>query len=833
MKDEDVHKTAFRTHDGHYEFLVMPFGLMNAPATFQSLMNDVFRPYLRKFVLVFFDDILIYSKTEQSHVEHVQQVLGTLADHKLYANFKKCAFGQANISYLGHLISEEGVKMDPDKVQAIVEWPQPTNLRELRGFLGLTGYYRKFVAHYAQIASPLTQQLRKDSFGWTGEATEAFEQLKKTMINPPVLVSSDFQQDFVVEADASGYGLGAVLMQGNKPVAFFSKLLGLQARQKSVYEKELMAICLAVIKWKHYLLGRRFVVRTDQQSLRYLLQQREINPDYQKWVRKLLGFNFEVQFKPGVANRVADALSRKQNGEVELGELISVSQIDWKKLNEEISGSSELQQIKKCLELQGAEYAGFRLQDGELWYKERRVIPKTSSFIPLLLTHNHDSVVGGHAGEVKTYLRLAAEWYWSGMRKTVSNYVRHCSVCQQQKALQRSPAGLLQPLPIPSQVWEDVTMDFVEGLPLSKGVDSILVVVDRFSKYGHFIGLRHPFTAATVADRFMREVVRLHGFPSSIVSDRDRVFLSHFWQELFRIHGTTLKRSTSYHPQTDGQSEIVNKGVESYLRCFIAGKPKTWAQWLPWAEYSYNAAPHMSTKLSPFQVLYGREPPRLMKVSGGQTQVDSLEEWLQERNSVLEDLRFNLVRAQLRMKQTADGKRREEQFDPGEWVYIKLQPYRQISIARRSNEKLSARFYGPFEIIKKIGQVAYKLDLPPDAKIHPVFHVSQLKKHVGDAPVIPSIPPQLTAELELQVEPEAVIAVRRVYEQGRVTLEVLIKWEGLSREESTWEDAELLHQRFPLFHLEDKVGLWEAGNVIDPHGGPAVQMYSRRRVKGK
>ncbi|XP_057252042.1 uncharacterized protein LOC130592021 [Beta vulgaris subsp. vulgaris] len=833
LKPEDTHKTAFRTHEGHYEFLVMPFGLTNAPATFQSLMNEVFRPFLRKFVLVFFDDILVYSANEKDHECHLGMVLQTLEANQLFVNLKKCEIGLPEVAYLGHKVSGEGVAADYEKIRAMVEWEPPKNLKELRGFLGLTGYYRKFVAHYAHIAQPLTAQLKKDAFGWTEEADQAFRALKTAMTNTPVLALPNFKIPFILETDASGYGVGAVLMQNNHPIAFYSKLLGPRSQARSVYEKELMAICLAIQKWRHYLLGRHFIVRTDQQSLKFIMQQREIGSQYQRWVSKLMGLDFEIQYKPGPSNNVADALSRKHSGEVELGSTECRQEVDWEELCQEIKQDQTLQKITAEVQEDPGAHPYFSVVEGRLLYKGRVVIPQNSVFVQSLLEENHDSPTGGHSGDLKTYLRLATSWYWVGMRGDVTKYVRRCGVCQQFKATNLSPAGLLQPLPLPRLVWEEITMDFIEGLPRSKGCDTVFVVVDRLTKYAHFLTLKHPFTAYTVAGVFIKEIVRLHGFPSSIVSDRDRIFMSLFWKELFRLHGTTLKRSTAYHPQTDGQTEIVNKCLEAYLRCFTSGQPRQWATWLHWAEFWYNSSPHLSTKITPFKALYGRDPPQLIRLGRGHTAVDSVETLLLEREAILDDLRLNLIKSQQRMSKYANQKRRQEAYEIGDRVYLKLQPYRQQSLARRPFEKLAPRFYGPFTITQRIGAVAYKLALPPHSKLHPVFHVSQLKKAVGEVQAVAELPSNISSDLEWLAEPEAVLDIRTVGSPSSPRVEVLIKWQQSSNFEATWEEFHSIQRRFPHFHLEDKVSVWDRGNVTNPIRPPILVTYQRRGKRGK
>lgn len=268
---EDRMKTSFRIHLGHFEFTVLPFGLSNASATFQSTMNQVFQPLLQKYVIVFFDDILIYSKSWETHIDHLEVVFELLRRHSFFIRESKCSFELEELAYLGFIISTTGISPDSDKIHAVTNWPTPKTAKQFRAFLGLTGYYRRFVGQYALIAVPLTNLLRKEGFVWSDEAQEAFEQLKIALTSALVLVFPNFNIPFIVEMDVCGVGIGAILLQLKHPIAYFSKKLSLQHQQASTYSKELWALIEAIHKWRHYLLGSEFVIRTDHSSLKNLL----------------------------------------------------------------------------------------------------------------------------------------------------------------------------------------------------------------------------------------------------------------------------------------------------------------------------------------------------------------------------------------------------------------------------------------------------------------------------------------------------------------------------------------------------------------------------------
>ncbi|GJV00617.1 ty3-gypsy retrotransposon protein [Tanacetum coccineum] len=565
---------------------------------------------------------------------------------------------------------------------------------------------------------------------------------------------------FVVEADASGFGIGAVLLQNKRAIAYFSQVLGPRARLKSVYERELMAIVLAI--------------------------------QHQRWLSKLVGYDFEIQYRPGIENSVADALSRRGE-DPKLAALSIPWVIDWQELVREITRDPQLSTIRGHLTKGESAPDGYSMDGQRLLDNGRLAIPRYSPWIPKRFHEFHNSVVGGHYGALKTQRRKAKEVYWVGMKKDIEKLVAECDICQWQKYSTMAPNGLLQPLNLPTRVWAEITMDFIDGLPKSEGCTVILVVVDR-------------------------------------LVNRDRVFLSHFWRELFKLQGTNLKRS-SYHPQTDGQSEVVNRSVETYLRCFASDTPKQWARWLSWAEYWYNTSYHTSMNMTPFKVLYGRDPPHLIYYGSVPSPVFEVDRYLEERDCILKELKEHLLRAQERMKKQADKHRTDVEFEVGDWVYIKLQPYRQHSLAMRRNEKLSPKYFGPYQVLERVGKVAYKLELPTTARIHSVFHISQLKKMKNPTITRQELPAGLTEDMELILVPDRVEGVREGKSSSKEEREVLIKWKDLPTHEATWELYSTIQKQFPDFHLEDKVAVWE-GSIDKTRFRETYQRRPRHKWRG-
>jgi hypothetical protein len=312
VQEKDVQKMAFRTRYGHYEFLVMPFGLTNAPAAFMDMMNRIFRELVDRCVVVFIDDILIYSKSQEEHEEHLQTVKSVLRKHQLFAKFKKCEFWLDNVAFLGHTVTKEGIAVDPGKVEVVVNWVRPTNAHKVQSFLGLAGYYRRFVEGFSRLAAPLTRLTRKnEKFQWSEECEQSFQELKQRLVTAPVLTLPSGSDGFVIYSDASHKGLGCVLMQQGKVIAYASRQLKTYERNYPTHDLELAAVVFALKIWQHYLYGERCEIYTDHKSLKYFFTQKEINMRQRRWLELLKDYDCTINYHLGKANVVADALSRK------------------------------------------------------------------------------------------------------------------------------------------------------------------------------------------------------------------------------------------------------------------------------------------------------------------------------------------------------------------------------------------------------------------------------------------------------------------------------------------------------------------------------------------
>jgi hypothetical protein len=449
---------------------------------------------------------------------------------------------------MGHIVGKDGVRVDPKKIEAMQNWPRPKNLKRLCGFLGLTGYYHKFVQNYGKIVAPLTTLLKKNAFRSTPAIGQSFQALKEVMCTTLVLALLDFTKTFVLECDASRKGIWAVLMQDGQPLDFTSKHLSERHLGQSIYEKEMLVILHAVDLWCPYLLGQRFQIKTDHQSLKYFIDQRISSLEQQKWVTKLFGYDYEIIYKKGKENVVVDALSRKYEEEESLFSIsFIVANLIANCLPGMVAKSQNFQPIQKMQHDPQAS-PGYSWHNEEFRYKGRLYLSKQSTLKSTVLSEFHASPTTGHSSFTKTYERVKHSFFWYGMKQDICTFVAECDTCQCNKGETVKTPDTLQTLLIPPTIWMDISMDFIVGLPKSSNKLVVMVVVDRLSKYAHLCALQHSFTASTVAQIFMDIIFKLHGMPHSIVSDRDPTFTNNFWQELFRLQGTQLHLSTTYHP---------------------------------------------------------------------------------------------------------------------------------------------------------------------------------------------------------------------------------------------------------------------------------------------
>ena len=1129
----DRHKTAFTTSRGLYEYNVLPMGLCNSPAVFMQLMNDTFSEYLNEFVLVFLDDIVVYSKTLEEHTRHLRKVFSKLREQRLFVKLSKSELCRKEVEFLGHYVGENGIRVMEDKIEAIRDWPAPANMRELRAFLGLAGYYRRFVKGYSDIALPLSDLIRttagsrfRDHWGEPQEV--AFARLKQALQDTPVLELPDPKLPFVINCDASGYAVGAVLQQdkgnGLRPISFMSKKMNAAETRYPVHEQELLAILTALQLWRHHLHGtaQPTRVKTDHKSLVHFQTQPMLSGRQTRWMETLSQFNYEIEYVKGEDNVVADAMSRRSDhndgsvpeermprfvdnkstfesstimtlegrlmkaelhaikanmrqhtlhqkeerrkaneyatkvfpaGELELPPLnkagsritptqqctanaasgnqckaktakgrychnhmrmeeglrVTKSQIadaglglfaakDFAKgdhvadytgdqlmlrvdqhggqyvlqlnqregidaartnsgygrwcndsrgsglhanlefvLNtrnrtgrlratravkkgeelfvaygagywaaygkeakvpvrpaaalegsernpieintlgseavepaaaaaqEEIATRSVATHLsdsfaaefdKACLEDKHYQQlltdedervdksqvndAKFRVRYGRVWCDGRLYVPKNLALRTKILREYHDSATAGHLGRDKTIELVSRYFAWSGMAKQVGEYVTTCEKCQQNKPSQQKPAGALMPIASPDTAGHTWTMDLITQLPESaSGNDAIIVWVCKFSKLRHFTACRTDIDAPTLARVFLRDIVRLHGLPRHIISDRDPKFTAHFWKAFWGAVGTTLNMSSAYHPQSDGQTENANKVLEIMLRSVVDFDQKDWDEHLAAAELAINNAKSETTGYTPFYLYYSREATvsmdlaieQLLKVPEAQElqrNPAAAEEIARWRVAVLR-AKENTELAQKRQEKYANQKRREVEYKVGDRVYLDTKNLKLVGVSKRAR-KLTPEREGPYRITRVINRNAYELDLPPTLKIHNRINISRLQPYKDGSAKFPDRPRPYTRPPPEAVEdsgaPEwevdRVLDHRKIGRTNRV--QYLVRWKGYPDSEATWEPIENLDGALELvveYNQKKKVNI---GVIVSYQEG--VKSYS-------
>ncbi|KAJ0661910.1 putative nucleotidyltransferase, Ribonuclease H [Helianthus annuus] len=825
VRSEDIPKTAFRTRYGHYEFLVMPFGLTNAPAVFMDLMNRVFHDYLDKCVVVFIDDILVYSKSKEEHEEDLRVVLGILREKKLYAKLSKCEFWLERVTFLGHVVSANGIEVDPCKVEAITNWPKPNTVTEVRSFLGLAGYYRRFVEGFSSLALPLTQLVRKGvKFEWNKEREKCFEELKKRLVTAPILAVPEGTGGFQIYSDASKKGLGCVLMQNKKVIAYASRQLKPYEVNYPTHDLELAAVVFALKIWRHYLYGETCDIFTDHKSLKYIFTQKELNMRQRRWLELLKDYDARIQYHPGKANVVADALSRKSAGNISClmiqPQIISdLERLEVKVHIREESGSiahlkvepTLVARIKEAQQEDGELWAimqnveegkqhEFRVDEhGVVWLGNRLCVSNDPEIREALMTEAHNSQFSIHPGSTKMYRDLKRYFWWSGMKRDVAEFVAKCLICQQVKIEHQRASGLLQQLEIPVWKWDDITMDLVTGLPKTlKKNDAIWVVVDRLTKSAHFLPIQEKYSASRLAEIFQKEIVRLHGTPVSIVSDRDPRFTSQFWKGFKRAWGTKLKYSTAFHPQTDGQSERTIQTLEDMLRACALEWTGNWDEYICLVEFAYNNSWHASIDMAPFELLYGRKCRAPICWNEVGEEVIEGPELVRITNEKVDLAKQKLKEARSRQKSYADRHRRELEFAPGDHVFLKVSPRKGVHRFGLKG-KLSPRFIGPFEVLERVGEVAYRIALPPSlSHVHNVFHVSTLRGynyhplHVVEYPLH-----KIQEDLSCEEEAETILEREERIMRRKTIPFVKVLWKNHSEREATWELEDSIRERYP------------------------------------
>ena len=736
MAEESKPITAFIVPNrGLFQFTRMPFGLHNAPATWQRLIDRVLGVDLDQYVFVYLDDIIIVSEDFNKHLEVLSEVLRRLQSAGLSVSPEKCQICRPELKYLGYVVDDQGLHVDPEKVRAILDMPIPTSVKEVRRVMGMASWYRRFVPNFSTLVAPINTLLRKGiPFEWTSKCDTAYQILKQHLISAPVMSCPNFDKPFTIQTDASDYGLGAVLTQnfedGEHVISYISRSLSPNERKFSATEKECLAVVWAIEKFRPYVEASHFTVITDHFALQWLQNLKDPCGRLSRWSVRLQQYSFEVVHRRGREHVLPDALSRSvPKLEASFNDILFPDIKDpwYQKMCQQVINSP-------------LSYPNWRLQDRTLYkrcrnstgtinrsYVWRIVVPKNYRF--KMLMQYHDEPTAGHGGVYKTFARIAEKFYWPKMRADISQYVRRCQVCLAQKPEQKAPAGLMcDPINV-TQPWEVISIDLTGPFPKStSGFRYILSIQDYFSKFCIFLPLRSA-TANLIVKRLEENVYLLFGTPRMIICDNGTQFTSSQFRKLNEVYGVQIRFNAVYHPQAN-PIERSHRTLKVMLSSYVRENHRSWESHLQKLACAMRTSTHETISATPYFVNFGRQ----MCINGKDFE---LVKQLKDPNDtppvprsttfreIYDKVRTRLQKASAQAKRTYDLRRRNVQYNIGDRVWCRN--YVLSDASKNFMAKLAPKFKGPFVITRRTSPWTYELKDPITNKTIGIWHVKDLK----------------------------------------------------------------------------------------------------------
>ncbi|UYV64716.1 hypothetical protein LAZ67_3001742, partial [Cordylochernes scorpioides] len=700
VEERDKEKTAFTTAHGLYEFNVMPFGLCNAPATFERNMENMLGNLRWQICLCYLDDVIIYSPDFPTHLKRLEAVFRCFRESNLRLNDKKCRFAFEELEILGYITSKHGIKPAEHNIKAVRNFPRPKKVKEVQSFLGMCSYYRKFIKDFSKIADPLTNLIKKSvSFTWTERQEEAFQTLKTALLSPPILGHFNPNAPTYVHTDASNIGIGATLVQDiggeEKVISYLSRTLSKAEQNYSTTEKECLAVVWSMSKLRPYLYGRHFKIVTDHHALCWLKNLKDPTGRLARWALKIQEYDFDIIHKSGKKHLDADGLSRGP-----------LPETDWDEDFERLFLNQITDEEDKFIESVKKNLNG-----------SRRSIAQNFK--------------NGHLGVARTMYRIKSKYFWPSMLKDVSEFVKTCHLCQSRKGSNQLPSGLLQPIPPANFPFERIGIDFVGPLPSTKNRKKwIIVLTDYYTRYAETKAVSEA-TVKEVSKFLVEDIFLRHGAPQYLISDRGSQFTSNLMKEVMKTCKIKHCFTTSYHPQTNGLTERLNRTLINMLSMYVNTDQKNWDKILPFITHAYNTTIQETTGYSPFFLMFGREPTSLLDDRNISVDIDKddydeyIKHHLDKINRTRKLVINNTIKTQERMKKNYDKKHMERSYEPGELVAV-WTPIRKIGKC----EKLLRKYFGPYRILKKLSNVNYLIEPKDNPGQDPlIVHVSRIKPY--------------------------------------------------------------------------------------------------------